>query len=764
MWEHMSNAQSQCASQNTEYRMIESGFVMDNHHEIKLKPYLSRTGAWAFSLGTSIGWGSLVITSSTYLSHAGPLGSLIGMVIGTIVMLIISRSYHYMMNRYPDAGGAYTYAKQAFGHDYAFLTAWFLILTYFAILWANATSVPLFARYFVGDIFKFCKLYTVFGYDIYLGEVLLSVGAVALISLLCVCSRKIASWIMTITVFVFTGGIVLVFLAAIFNIEVGITPLFQPESDILAQIVKITCISTWAFIGFENISHFTEEFSFEHRKSIRVLRTAVISSALLYLCITLLSVTAYPPEYANWLEYIGDLNNLSGISALPAFYAARHYLGDIGVGILMSALMALIISSLIGNITALSRLLFALAKDRILPGGMCALNKRHAPWKTIVLIAVVSFLVPFVGRSAIGWVVDVTTLGATLIYGFVAASVYKTAKLAGEKKESRFGLIGMVLMIVFGLYLLVPTLFGESSLEKESYFFFIVWSILGLIAFYIVLKRDKSSRFGHSLIVWVALLSLTLFVSLVWMNQTMMDASTTALNNVHEYYASVAPSLVDTEVIAREFDSIKSADIFSLSMVVGAFILSLSLLIVNYSIMSRRARRSEAELGEVKTVAFTDPLTGVKSKHAYIDHEQQINDSIGAGGTEPFALAVCDVNGLKYINDTQGHKAGDQYIRDAAKMICDTFKHSPVYRIGGDEFVAVLRGHDYEHREELQQTLYDRSKRAKLGEDVIVASGVSAYEPSGDNCVAAVFERADCLMYENKKILKGNRAALNGQP
>ena len=109
------------------------------------------------------------------------MGSMLGMIIGGLIMIIISRNYHYMMNCYPDAGGSYAFARDTFGYDYGFLTAWFLMLTYLAMLWANATALPLFARYFIGDIFRVGRMYSLFGYEVYLGEALLSVAAVVLI-------------------------------------------------------------------------------------------------------------------------------------------------------------------------------------------------------------------------------------------------------------------------------------------------------------------------------------------------------------------------------------------------------------------------------------------------------------------------------------------------------------------------------------------------------------------------------------------------------
>ena len=191
--------------------------VMERPGDIKTKlsPYLSQTGAWALALGTSIGWGSVVVTSSSYLSRAGLLGSVLGLLLGTAVMLVISRNYHYMMRCFPDAGGLYTYTKEAFGYDQAFLASWFLALTYLAIYWANVTSLPLFAKYFFGDIFRWGYLYTIFGYEVYLGQALLSIIGILIGTLLCMGRKKTVADLMVLLAVVFSIGIALCFLAAI---------------------------------------------------------------------------------------------------------------------------------------------------------------------------------------------------------------------------------------------------------------------------------------------------------------------------------------------------------------------------------------------------------------------------------------------------------------------------------------------------------------------------------------------------------------------
>ena len=147
----------------------------------KLQPYLSPLAVWALSVGSAIGWGSLVVTSSDYLSKAGPMGSVIGLLIGFSMMLLVSSHYHFLANRYPGAGGLYNYVKCIFGYDFAFLIAWFMFLIYISIFWANATSIPLFARYFLQGVFKRGYLFTVFGYEVYFGEAIITLVVMWLI-------------------------------------------------------------------------------------------------------------------------------------------------------------------------------------------------------------------------------------------------------------------------------------------------------------------------------------------------------------------------------------------------------------------------------------------------------------------------------------------------------------------------------------------------------------------------------------------------------
>ena len=715
-----------------------------------LDRHLSMPGALAFSVGTSVGWGSLVVTCNTYLAQAGPLGSVLGLVFGAIVMLVISRSYASLMRAYPEAGGAYAYTKELFGYDHGFLAAWFLAMTYLAVLWANATSLPLFGRIFLGDFFKFGKLYTIFGYDVYFGEALFSISAIVLVSLLCMRFKKAVNVIMIILFGIFTLGILICFGVALFGKKGSMEPLFLEDSSLISQIAKIAVISPWAFIGFESISHTTEEFSFERKKIHRLLVISVVVTLALYVMVTLLSVTAYPDRYGSWLEYIRDLDNLSGIEALPPFYAAQAYLGDAGVYFLMMALLALVITSLIGNLTAISRLFYAMGKDHILPKKITELNKKNIPGAAIILVMLISVLVPFLGRTAIGWIVDVTTIGATLIYGVVSAAGLKLARESHDKRGIVIGILGLVVMCGFGLYILIPNFISQGNMAKETFLLFIIWSVLGFLFFRNILRRDREHRFGSSVVVWVALLSLVLFISLVWMRQSILSSDAELKASIEQYYETGRDGqdpAKDVVYVSEQLEQQNKDTTRTMLMALGMFSFVLIIMLTNHSYMNKRSQESEMK-------ANTDSMTGVKNKHAFMTREKEINANIKEEIAGDFAVAVCDVNGLKKINDTLGHKAGDEYIIAACRLVCEIFQHSPVFRIGGDEFVAILSGRDYHMRNELMRLLHDRSVQHIQTGEVVVSGGISDYVPGEDADFHTVFARADELMYEEKKLLK----------
>ncbi len=170
----------------------------------------------------------------------------------------------------------------------------------------------------------------------------------------------------------------------------------------------------------------------------------------------------------------------------------------------------------------------------------------------------------------------------------------------------------------------------------------------------------------------------------------------------------------------------------------------------------RKEKQQLKELNTEKELARRDELTGIKNKTAYRELERSVQTNMENGMDYlTFALVVCDSNDLKRINDTEGHAAGDEYIKASAKLLCDIFKHSPVFRVGGDEFVVFVRGNDFPVRYELFKKLRDQVEcNQRIGKRPIVASGYAEYDSDTDNRVSDIFDRADKEMYKNKKELK----------
>ena len=726
---------------------------------VGLRAGFSPLGIWAFSIGTSIGWGSFIVTCNTYLQKSGILGTVFGLLIGMAVVFVITWNLQYMIRNAPDAGGVFTFEKRVGGKDLGFLALWFILLTYLAILWANITSVPLFARFFLGDTFRFGFHYHIFGYEVWFGEALLSICAVILIALLCANSLRWPNRLMILAALVFAFGFMVCAVIALARHEnaFSYSPLYTDGSKAFSQIVRIAAISPWAFIGFENISHFSEEYTFPVKKVRGILIASVLVTTLLYLCVSLLSVSAYPPEYDSWLAYIRDMGNLEGIKAVPAFYAADHYLGRTGITVLMLSLFGVILTSLIGNMLALSRLLYAAGRGGEAPRALAKLSGRGVPNRAIYAVAALSILIPFLGRTAIGWIVDVTTLGATLIYGLISHAVFLHARNAHARREKITGIAGLALMVCFVLLLMIPGLLPFDAMATESYVLFIVWAVAGLGYFRHLLYRDSSREYGQHVIVWIILLILIMFASMMWVSRSTENAANAAVERIYEYHQShpeVDSEWTDEEnrvaFLQQQADQISSTNTMYSIVSLSLFVLCIAIMLNNY----RHTQKLGQRLSAAERIAATDHLTGLRNRSSYARYEQKLNAQIEADTIEEFAVVVCDINDLKTANDTLGHGRGDESIRNAGKLICQVFRNSPVFRIGGDEFVVLLRGEDYADRDALLAQIDAQTREKENLPGASLAVGMSVYVRGEDDSVLEVFTRADHIMYERKNALK----------
>ena len=175
----------------------------------------------------------------------------------------------------------------------------------------------------------------------------------------------------------------------------------------------------------------------------------------------------------------------------------------------------------------------------------------------------------------------------------------------------------------------------------------------------------------------------------------------------------------------------------------------------------RKLDTANTNVSKMSELALKDGLTGIRNQTAFSQETKKIDEKIAKGDAK-FAIALIDLNELKNINDEYGHDKGNEAIISLSRFICGTFKHSMVFRVGGDEFVAVLLNEDYENRENLIRNARNTLNKIKSDKTLPTwkkngaAIGLATYDPKQDKSIHDVTRRADANMYEQKNIIKGN--------
>ena len=573
------------------------------------KKHLSALAIWGLSFGYAVGWGAFVIPGAKFLPDAGPLGTVIGVLLGALSMAVIGWNYHKMAATESGAGGACAYAAKVFGADYGFLTAWSLSLAYMAILWANATALVLLVRYVFGDVLQFGWHSTVAGFDVYFGEAMLSVVMIVLAGVCCLFHRFLAGRLQMACAIFMVASIAVCFGVAAYHHEGGVAamaPAFSPNgANGITQVLRILAMMPWAFLGFEAVTHSAPEFAFDRKRLWPIFVGAIIASAAAYLMLALMPVLSYPEGYASWTDYIRDAANLGGLDNMPTFAAVRKTMGRFGVGLLAATMVAAIHTGIVGTIVAMSRLLYTLSSESVLPTfrWMGRLDENGTPRNAILFVVAISLIVPFFGRTVIGWPVEVSSIGAAVAFCCTSAAAYKFARRSNDTLTKVTGMAGVVISVVFSLLLLVPNYLSTSVLSAESYLVLAIWCILGFLLYRYIFKRDMQQRFGRSPVVWTGIVVVIFFSSLMWVRLSSQSATDKAIKTIvdaHARHCAIvhgevnAAALHDEEDFVTEEMEVLGAEQL-LFDVLQMLLLSFSLFIMFslYTIQRRREERLE---------------------------------------------------------------------------------------------------------------------------------------------------------------------------
>ncbi len=458
---------------------------MANIQNVSLERTLSPTQVWALALGSIVGWGCFVLPGDKFLPEAGPLAALIGFAIGTLLLCFVAVSYSYMIRYAPVAGGEYAYAYIGYGPTNAFICGWALVLGYISIIAINISALALLCRFLLPGVFEVGELYTLAGWKIYTGEVILMICTVLFFGILNYRGISFAGTFQVILAFMLSAGILLLFFGT-FTIDSfalsNTTPVFAESRAPILSILSIVAISPFLFVGFDTVPQASEEFNFSPDKSKKIMIFAIIWGGILYSMVTFAVSTAMP--YPDMLAKMGNLKN-TGKTAWATGEVCRMAYGNLGAVILACAVLGAVCTGINGFYVATTRLLLSMARGHILPKWFGDIHPYYrTPYKAILFTICLVLLTPFAGRAVVGWIVDMSSVGTAVAYLFTCLTAIKVLKHARSAQAPIIcSWLGAFTSVACMALLLIPG--SPAYISAPSRWIMVIWIAMGIIFYFI---------------------------------------------------------------------------------------------------------------------------------------------------------------------------------------------------------------------------------------------------------------------------------------
>lgn len=466
-----------------------------------LQRSLSPMHVWAIAFGCVIGWGSFINPGKKFLPTSGVAGTAIAMVLGAIVMIIIAFSYAYMVPKYPKAGGEFTFTKNCFGKNAAFICGWFLVVAYLTNVPMNSTAIGLIVDGLDGtaDILKFGFHYTIAGFDIYMGEMLLAMAVLLLFGYLNIIGVKKAGFVQTVLSVLLVTCVFTLFIAALISSKakgINMQPIWgfdksaamAAEADtseiakyahsgaagVAGAILATFAIAPWAYVGFDAIPQAAEEFNFSFKKVSFIMIIAIVFGCFVYTSNNTVAAAAL----ANWPDRV-----MAG--EWVVLIAAEELLGTFGKVLVGVGVSCAVLSGIMGFYLASSRLMYSMSREGYLPEWFGRVDKKYGtPKNAMIFCIIVSLSGPILGREALGWFVDMSAIGASIGYFFTSASTLVATKRFkdGSVFLKVMAVTGVVFSVIFMILQLIP-IPGLSGVHfgVESYIMLGVWILIGAV-------------------------------------------------------------------------------------------------------------------------------------------------------------------------------------------------------------------------------------------------------------------------------------------
>ncbi len=433
---------------------------------------ISYLQAIAISVGAIIGWGAYVMPGDLFLPQSQLLGSSVAIIIGTFAIYMVARSYINLLTQTPEneSGGIY-WIEKYINRKHAYIYGWGVALGYISIVALNISAVALLLRYLVPSSLQLGYLYTIAGWEVYASEVVICSAAIILFSYINLKGVRVGAKIQLYIALLMILSVTALFFASLWAVPT--TQTFLPTDMKSSSITNfawlpILAVMPWAYVGFETTPQISKSISDSKTKTKSIILISLIAGVLFYFLINYFTALNMNFDY----QTIKDSNWATG-------EGIDNRIGSIGVVLLSIAMIGSILSGINGFILSSVKLLESMGQFSLLPTIFTDNNQQFSKQRTVLLIALVCLLSPWLGRNYLLDIVTMASLGITVGFAYVT-----TADLINERNKQQAGLLNYLsvfISIIFIALLLLP--FSPAALSANAYILLVLFIILGAIGY-----------------------------------------------------------------------------------------------------------------------------------------------------------------------------------------------------------------------------------------------------------------------------------------
>ncbi|ECL0993433.1 APC family permease [Campylobacter jejuni] len=421
-----------------------------------------------FCIGCIIGWGAFALPGVLFLD-LGFLNSIIGLLLGALLIIIIATNYFKLSQIFPQTGGEFLYTLHFFGRKHGFICGWFLVLAYLCIIPLNLTALSLLFDHLQFDYIQNNVLYYINNKPIYLNNIVLSLLILTLVLYINLKGVKIALYIQNIlTAVIFIS--ILFCIVGMSSSEISWKNLisYVLNQDInLESILKIVAISPWLYIGFDCAVQIIQDVKHKNFHVFNKLVCAsIIIGCFIYILVLTIAAFSYPYFYfKNTIWVVGQ--------------GVENYFGFYGLLILSLGVFCAIVSGVNGFFIATCKVIYSLSENNIISKQFTRTNQHNSPILICFFVAGISAILPFFGREYLLYIVDMSSIGIIVSFLYISLINFKFFYSSFIDKTRSF--ISLVLSSIFLFLLLFPN--SPAALKYPSFIMLILWIFLGIIFF-----------------------------------------------------------------------------------------------------------------------------------------------------------------------------------------------------------------------------------------------------------------------------------------